>query len=94
MAQTFFEDFVPEAVGETSTHVQVNGGGNNQSDPGLEANLDIQYTEGLTYPTPNIYYSTGGSPPYIPDDLTPTNSNEPYLVSAFIFLCKLQYWPY
>jgi hypothetical protein len=58
------------------THVQVNGGLNDQTDPGVEANLDVQcvhmlrrryvgaegpsasrYTEGLTYPTPNIYYS-------------------------------------
>jgi len=23
---------------------------------GLQANLDIQYTLGLTYPTPNIFY--------------------------------------
>ncbi len=33
----------------------------------------------MTSPTPNIYYSTGGSPPFIPDDGTPTNTNEPYL---------------
>ena len=45
----------------------------------LQANLDIQYTEGISFPTPNIYYSTGGSPPFNPDDNTPTNTNEPYL---------------
>lgn len=83
--KTFFQRFLPEAVGQTFTHVQVNGGGNNQSDPGVEANLDIQYTEGLTQPTPNIYFSTGGSPPFIPDDNTPTNTNEPYLVSGDAF---------
>ena len=33
----------------------------------------------MTFPTPNIFYSTGGSPPFIPDGQTPTNSNEPYL---------------
>lgn len=44
-----------------------------------QANLDIQYTEGISFPTPNIYYSTGGSPPFIPDSETPTNTNEPYL---------------
>ena len=44
-----------------------------------QANLDIQYTEGISFPTPNIYYSTGGSPPFIPDEGTDTNSNEPYL---------------
>ncbi|KAI0358004.1 subtilisin-like protein [Trametes cingulata] len=77
--QTFFRRFRTDAVGATFTTVQVNGGGDDQSDPGVEANLDIQYTEGISFPTPNIYYSTGGSPPFIPDDETPTNTNEPYL---------------
>ncbi|KAL5536826.1 hypothetical protein ACEPAF_649 [Sanghuangporus sanghuang] len=77
--QTFFQRFLPDAVGTTFTHVQVNGGGNDQNDPGVEANLDIQYTEGISFPTPNIYFSTGGEPPFIPDSTTPTNTNEPYL---------------
>lgn len=62
----------------TFSVVQFNGGGNDQSIPGIEANLDIQTTTGLTYPTPNIYYSTGGSPPFIPDSNTPDDTNEPY----------------
>ncbi|GJJ11172.1 hypothetical protein Clacol_005404 [Clathrus columnatus] len=61
------------------TIVQINGGGNNQSNPGIEANLDIQYAVGITYPTPNVFYSVGGRPPSIPDDTTPANSSEPYL---------------
>jgi tripeptidyl-peptidase I len=44
-----------------------------------QANLDIQYTESISYPTPNIFYSTAGTPPFIPDNVTPTNTNEPYL---------------
>ncbi|KAG6836128.1 hypothetical protein H0H93_011087 [Arthromyces matolae] len=44
-----------------------------------QANLDIQYAAGLSYPTRNIYYSTGGSPPFFPDSENPTNTNEPYL---------------
>ena len=48
-------------------------------DAAYAQNLDIQYTEGITFPTPNIYYSTGGSPPFNPDSNTPTNTNEPYL---------------
>ena len=44
-----------------------------------QANLDIQYTTGISFPTPNIYYSTGGSPPFIPDSNSKTNTNEPYL---------------
>ncbi|KAI0796218.1 peptidase S8/S53 domain-containing protein [Abortiporus biennis] len=77
--QTFFRRFRTDAVGGTFQTVQVNDGGNDQSDPGVEANLDIQYTEGISFPTPNIYYSTGGSPPFKPDSNTPTNTNEPYL---------------
>ncbi|KAF8159850.1 peptidase S8/S53 domain-containing protein [Crassisporium funariophilum] len=77
--QTFFKQFRADAVGAIFTTVQVNGGGNNQNDPGVEANLDIQYTTGISFPTPNTYYSTGGSPPFTPDSQTPTNTNEPYL---------------
>ncbi|KAI0083965.1 peptidase S8/S53 domain-containing protein [Irpex rosettiformis] len=77
--QTFFSRFRMDAVGATFQTVQVNGGGNDQSDPGVEANLDIQYTEGISFPTPNVYFSTGGSPPFVPDSQTPTNTNEPYL---------------
>ncbi|KDQ50709.1 hypothetical protein JAAARDRAFT_185905 [Jaapia argillacea MUCL 33604] len=77
--QTFFKKFRTDAVGADFITVEVNGGLDDQSDPGTEANLDIQYTEGLTYPTPNIYYSTGGSPPFIADSNTPTDTNEPYL---------------
>ncbi|KAH9923964.1 subtilisin-like protein [Epithele typhae] len=77
--QTFFSRFRSDAVGSTFTTVLVNGGGDDQSTPGVEANLDIQYTEGISFPTPNIYYSTGGSPRFTPDGNTPTNTNEPYL---------------
>lgn len=77
--QTFFQKFLTKGEGTTFTHVQVNGGENDQTDPGVEANLDIQYTEAMTFPTPNIYFSTGGSPPFVPDSQTPTNTNEPYL---------------
>lgn len=77
--QTFFSKFRPEAKGSSFSIVQVNGGGNDQNSPGVEANLDIQYTIGMSFPTPNIYYSTGGSPPFNPDSQTPTNTNEPYL---------------
>lgn len=77
--QTFFKKYRTDAVGKNFTTVLVNKGGNDQSNPGVEANLDIQYAEGISYPTPNIYYSTGGSPPYTPDSQTTSNTNEPYL---------------
>lgn len=75
----FFDQFRPEAEGSSFVTVQVNGGGNDQDKPGIEANLDIQYTTAMTFPTANTYYSTGGSPPIKPDSFTPTNTNEPYL---------------
>ncbi|KAK1225614.1 hypothetical protein PQX77_011441 [Marasmius sp. AFHP31] len=77
--QTFLRNFFPSAAGTNYTTVLVHGGGDDQSDPGVEANLDIQYTVGISAPIPNTYYSTGGSPPFIPDSQTPTNTNEPYL---------------
>ncbi|KAI1435429.1 tripeptidyl-peptidase 1 precursor [Xylaria sp. CBS 124048] len=45
-----------------------------------EANLDFQAIAGISYGTPVVSYSTGGSPPFIPSSDEPTNSNEPYLV--------------
>ncbi|GLB42698.1 putative pro-kumamolisin, activation domain [Lyophyllum shimeji] len=77
--QTFFTKFRPDAVNSSYTTIQVNGGGDDQNVPGQEANLDIQYTTGMTFPMPNIYYSTAGSPPFTPDSANPTNTNEPYL---------------
>ncbi|KAF9460533.1 peptidase S8/S53 domain-containing protein [Collybia nuda] len=86
--QKFFRQYRSEAVGSSFTTVQVNHGGDNQTNPGVEANLDIQYTTGMSFPTPNIYYSTGGSPPFDPDSDTPTNTNEPYLDWLNFILAK------
>lgn len=60
--------------------VQVINGGVNANTGGGEANLDTQIVMPLTYPIHNLYYSTGGSPPFIDDEaLKGNNSNEPYL---------------
>ncbi|KAI0271753.1 subtilisin-like protein [Russula aff. rugulosa BPL654] len=75
----FLTRFRTDAATANFSFVSVNGGINDQSQPGTEANLDTQYAESITYPTPNIFYSTAGSPPYEPDEETLTNSNEPYL---------------
>jgi tripeptidyl-peptidase I len=58
----------------------VTDGQNSQNlpDAGPEADLDTQFAFGLTFPTPATFYSTGGSPPFTPDALTPVNTNEPY----------------
>ena len=39
----------------------VNAGGYDPDDPGIEANLDLRYAEGLEYPTPITYDSTAGT---------------------------------
>ncbi|KAJ2917101.1 hypothetical protein MD484_g3272, partial [Candolleomyces efflorescens] len=77
--QIFLGRYRSDAKGFTVPTVQVNGGGNDQNNPGIEANLDVQYTSAMSYPTPNIYYSTGGSPPFSADSATTANTNEPYL---------------
>ncbi|KAF9077940.1 peptidase S8/S53 domain-containing protein [Rhodocollybia butyracea] len=76
---TFTKRFLPKATNATFVVQEVNGGGNDQNNPGSEANLDTQYATGIAWPTPMIFYSTGGFPPFLPDSSTPSNTNEPYL---------------
>lgn len=60
----------------------VPGGINNQTlaAAGIEANLDVQYGLGLTWPTPGTFWSTGGLPPFIQDAQTPNNTNGVFLL--------------
>ncbi|KAF9470028.1 hypothetical protein BDN70DRAFT_940179 [Pholiota conissans] len=78
--QTFFADQLPQAVNSTFEVELVNGGSNSQdqADAGIEANLDVQFALGVSFPTPGLFWSTGGSPPFIPDNQLPENTNEPY----------------
>lgn len=55
--------------------VSINGGSTTAGGEG-EANLDTQIAVPLTYPIPNVFYSTGGRPPINGNG---TNDNEPYL---------------
>jgi tripeptidyl-peptidase-1 len=64
----FSNDFDTASVGATFTVEQVNGGGYNQNDPGEQANTDVQYAGTMGYPTPLIFYSTGGEPVPGPGD--------------------------
>jgi tripeptidyl-peptidase-1 len=63
----------------------INGGVDNQdplTEADGEANLDVQNIIGLVAGLPVYSYITGGSPPFQPDLLSPTqaqNTNEPYL---------------
>ncbi|KAF8261845.1 tripeptidyl peptidase A [Lactarius quietus] len=78
--QKFYADQVPAAVNTSFDVVLINGGLNNQtlSVAGPEANLDVQFGLGISFPTPGTFYSTGGSPPFKSDAITPTETNEPY----------------
>ncbi|KAI9449976.1 subtilisin-like protein [Lactarius psammicola] len=56
----FMREYRTDGVDATFDVVQINGGGNDPSRPGIEANLNLQFAAAMTYPTRNIYYSTGG----------------------------------
>ena len=57
----------------------IKGGVYLPNNPGEEASLNMQWAQGMAYPTPHIFYSTGGMPPFVPDSSTPINTNEPFL---------------
>lgn len=81
----FTSKYAPYAANENFTYVLINGGLATQDDTvddDVEANLDAQYAYPLSYPTPGIYYSTGGLGELVPDLDQPTQAddqNEPYL---------------
>jgi len=71
---------------ETFTCTLINGGTCPTTiDPGVEANLDVQYARAITKDIPNIFYSTGGSPPIVTGSES-SNTNEPYLEFLDFFL--------
>ncbi|KAH9170391.1 subtilisin-like protein [Lactarius sanguifluus] len=57
----FMNVYRSDAMSATYRVVQINGGGYDPSNPTSKANLDIQYTSAIAYPTTHIFYSTGGS---------------------------------
>ncbi|KAF8264598.1 subtilisin-like protein [Lactarius quietus] len=68
--ELFMEEYRTDGEDATYTVELVNGGGYDPSNPGEEANFDIQSAAGIAYPTPLNYYSTAGdanteSDPYI-----------------------------
>ena len=86
----FLEQFRPEAAAAAyEFNFIVIAGGSDQQSPDnatqlaagtdLEGNLDAETILGIDYPTPLTAFTTGGTPPFLPDDLTPTDTNEPYL---------------
>ncbi|KAG6899605.1 hypothetical protein C0993_008766 [Termitomyces sp. T159_Od127] len=76
--QSFYTDQRPDALNSSFRFLSVNGGLNDQniSNAGAEANLDVQFAFGLSFPIPSTFYSTAGQPPFIPDVNTPSDTNE------------------
>ena len=79
--QIFLNMFRKGAAAEAETFaVDVINGGDNQQTPDtpdqlaagkdLEGNLDAETIIGIDYPTPLTAFTTGGMPPFNPDDLT------------------------
>ncbi|KAI9442972.1 subtilisin-like protein [Lactarius indigo] len=67
----FMNECRTDAEDATFKVVQVNGGGNDPSNPGDEANQNMQYAQAIAYPTPHVFYSVGGG------KLATPGSNEP-----------------
>ncbi|KAH9052983.1 subtilisin-like protein [Lactarius deliciosus] len=58
----FMDRFHSPRSGATYTVVLVNNGEYHPNSPGVEASVDVQYTSGMAYPTPIVYYSVGNGP--------------------------------
>ncbi|KAF8262119.1 peptidase S8/S53 domain-containing protein [Lactarius quietus] len=58
----FMQNYRSDGAYATFSVVQVNDGLYDPSDPGMEANLDMQYAQGIAYPIRHIFYSTGRGP--------------------------------
>lgn len=88
----FEAEYAQWAVGTNFTWTSVHHGILDQQagNDSVEANLDIQYTVGLTAPLHNNFYSTAGRGKLIPDldqPVASANENEPYL-DFFTWLVK------
>ncbi|KAH9044099.1 subtilisin-like protein [Lactarius deliciosus] len=57
---SYMSKYRPDGTDATYA-VALVGGGFDPNNPGTEANVNLQLTEGMTYPTPHIFYSTPSS---------------------------------
>ncbi|KAH8995578.1 subtilisin-like protein [Lactarius hatsudake] len=60
MHMTYFRSDVQPPSLATFTVELVNGAGYDPDTPGMEASIDLQYASAMAYPTPIIFYITGG----------------------------------
>ncbi|KAH9063975.1 subtilisin-like protein [Lactarius vividus] len=78
--EKFMGLFRSDANDPTFLVIDINDSGYNPNKPGDEANLNMQYTQGIAWPTPHVFYSIGGlAEEFIPDSFQPVNNNEPFL---------------
>ncbi|KAH9175609.1 subtilisin-like protein [Lactarius sanguifluus] len=75
---TFMRQCRTDAEDATFRIVQINGGGNDPSKPGAEANQNVQYAQAMAYPTPLTFFSTGGEWAYNTDTKEPS-PGDPFL---------------
>ncbi|KAH9035172.1 subtilisin-like protein [Lactarius deliciosus] len=57
----FMNEYLFDATSAAYSVVEIKGGGYDPGKPDPEANLNMQYTSAMAFPTPRIFYSTGGS---------------------------------
>ncbi|KAH9055020.1 subtilisin-like protein [Lactarius vividus] len=76
----FMRQYRSDATDATFLVIDINDSEYDSNKPGDEANLNMQYTQGIAWPTPHVFYSVGGLPgEVVPDDYTPVTNNDPYL---------------
>ncbi|KAF8311049.1 tripeptidyl peptidase A [Clavulina sp. PMI_390] len=79
--ELFYETFLPQAANTTLTVKLINGANNSQNpaDAGGEAELDVQWAGGVSWPIPNTFYSTYGRGQNTNPNISyEDNGNEPY----------------
>ncbi|KAH8983973.1 subtilisin-like protein [Lactarius hatsudake] len=59
---SYMRKYRPDGIDATYVVASANGGGYDPNNPGREANVNLQVSEGMTYPTRHIFYSTKASP--------------------------------
>ncbi|KAH8991273.1 subtilisin-like protein [Lactarius akahatsu] len=59
---SYMRKYRPDGIDATYVVASANGGGYDPKNPGREANVNLQVSEGMTYPTRHIFYSTKASP--------------------------------
>jgi len=86
----FLQNFRPEAAGVADTFpiIRIANAQDQQgaldadqlaAELNVEGDLDGELAIGISWPTKFMSWSTGGSPPFLTDLATPTDTNEPYL---------------